>query len=379
VSGRALVVEEGRTRGALAAVRALAGAGWTVGTGTPGARGLAGRSRYVTTRHAVPPPRDGVDAFVDAVARAVRAGGYDVVLAGGDAELLTLAAGAERVGAALPHPSYDVLVRAVDKRELSEAAQRAGLAVPRLLPPVDPLTGEAVVKPRWHWRPDRPGGTGRVEAEVVRTAEELAAAVRRMRAGGAEPLVQERVAGELQAFATVAAADGSLVGRVQQRAVRIWPPDAGVSVRAETVPVDERLAKQVGALLRDLGWRGLAEVQLIVPPGGPPHLIDLNGRLYGSLGLAVAAGVNLPAIAAALATGRRPPPDREASAGVRLHWLEGDLRAVRAAGDDRLAVLTGALRWRRDAVGSVWRGDDPRPGLAQAAFLAGRLLRKARR
>ena len=37
---------------------------------------------------------------------------------------------------------------------------------------------------------------------------------------------------------------------------------------------------------------GLAQFQMIVPPGGPPHVIDFNGRFYASLESAMAAGVN---------------------------------------------------------------------------------------
>ncbi len=83
---------------------------------------------------------------------------------------------------------------------------------------------------------------------------------------------------------------------------------SGASCRAVTVPVDPDLSARAAALFRVLGWFGLAELQFLVPAAGPARLIDLNGRFYGSLALAVRAGANLPASWAALATGRDVKP-----------------------------------------------------------------------
>ena len=47
-----------------------------------------------------------------------------------------------------------------------------------------------------------------------------------------------------------------------------------------TVPPDERLRRRVQALLADLRWFGLAQVQFQISNPGEPFLIDLNGPLY---------------------------------------------------------------------------------------------------
>jgi hypothetical protein len=66
-------VEQGWSRGALAAVRALAARGWTVGVAAPDRRGLAGWSRRRTQTHLVRPVQPSADAFVESVAESVRA------------------------------------------------------------------------------------------------------------------------------------------------------------------------------------------------------------------------------------------------------------------------------------------------------------------
>jgi predicted ATP-grasp superfamily ATP-dependent carboligase len=106
-------------------------------------------------------------------------------------------------------------------------------------------------------------------------------------------------------------------------------------------------------------------------------LIDLNGRFYGSLALAVAAGVNLPALWAALATGRAVGRGFEARPGVRYQWLEGDLRSVFLARDSHpLRDTLGCFCFARGAVHSVWRKEDPLPAIRHIRVLLGRAARK---
>ncbi|MEO6500465.1 MAG: hypothetical protein ABIQ09_00975 [Jatrophihabitantaceae bacterium] len=113
-------------------------------------------------------------------------------------------------------------------------------------------------------------------------------------------------------------------------------------------------------------------MQFIVPADGIARLIDLNGRFYGSLALAVRAGANLPATWAALATGRwaEPVEPMTAGGGVRYSWWEGDLRRALVERRGGLARdLAGALGAGIGAVHSVGRWRDPAPELARARSL----------
>ncbi|HST46635.1 ATP-grasp domain-containing protein [Jatrophihabitans sp.] len=368
---RALVVEQGYSRGALAAVRALAQAGWWVGVGTPDGRGLAAASRSCARRHRVPAAHADQPAFLAAVARAVAEGGYEVVFGAGEAEVLTLSEYRHAVPAVVPHAEHRSVLAALDKARLAEAAVAAGFAVPRTLEP-GALTDEAlpvVVKARLHARPGQAGAPPRIDTNVVVGATATRRRVGQIAALGGEAEVQEYLEGRLTAYAAVVGADGRVVAESMQEASRIWPPGAGASCRAVSVPVPPELAGRAAALLAALGWFGLAELQFLVPADGSPRLIDLNGRYYGSLALAVAAGANLPAVWAALATGRAAAPVT-AAAGVRYSWWEGDLRrAVRERRGGLVRDLAGALGAGVGAVHSIGRWRDPAPALAQARRL----------
>jgi CelD/BcsL family acetyltransferase involved in cellulose biosynthesis len=150
-----------------------------------------------------------------------------------------------------------------------------------------------------------------------------------------------------------------------------------VSARAHTLPADPRLAEAAQNLLGELGWFGMAQLQFVLPAEGEPCLIDFNGRFYGSLALATASGTNLPAIWAAMATGRTPPTPRGPTLGLRYQWLEGDLqRAVVERRGGLARDLWSCLRYSRGAVHSIWSARDPGPARHYLATLPGRAVRR---
>jgi predicted ATP-grasp superfamily ATP-dependent carboligase len=367
-----LILETGFARGALAGARGLREAGCRVGVGSPVA-GLSARSRAVSEWHRVPPVEAGKEQFVEAVRDTVRARGYDVVFAAGDAELLVISEERERLGATIPHPPHPVLLLGLDKLDLMRAASDAGLHVPKTseanaetLPELD---GPVIVKPRLRLGTDKPGR--RLGARVATTAEEARAHIAQIEAAGGKALLQERVSGSLIAWIGVLDDRSRVLVEVQQAARRLWPPGGGVSASAVTVPVSPTISQSAQNLLERLSWSGLVELQFIVAPDGRAQLIDLNPRFYGSLALAIGAGANLPAVWAAAAMGCDPVPGK-ARAGERYHWLPADLRALLAEPTRRVpADVVGVLRWAVGAHHSVWSVRDPAPG----AWYAAQLLR----
>lgn len=365
-----LLVGDPASRTTLSGARALGRAGWAVHVaGAPG-RGLVGWSRCVTGRHVVAPPTD-TEAFADDLVALAETLPGAVVLACGDAELLALARTAERLGSLKGVPRTAAVEALVDKGLLAEGAARAGLATPQVLVG-EPSRWPVVAKAAVHSAPGR--ADPRWEVVVAASAVELAAARDRAHAAGVELIVQEHVSGQLIALALVLDGTGTVVGRAQQVAERIWPRGAGVSARAVTVPVDDGLAERAATLLRNAGWTGLAQLQLLTRPGREPVLIDVNPRLYGSLRLAVAAGAPLPDLTARVLAGEQVARRPDARAGVRYQWLLGDLRAALSEPARTPAVL-GVLRAAGRSSGAVRDGRDLLPVAACAADLAARAIR----
>ena len=363
---RALIVEQGWSRGALAATRALAAGGWHVGVATDAHRGLSLASRHCRHRHRIRPLHP-VGDFVDSVAEAVKDGGYDVVFGAGEAEVLALSAARDAVPAIVPYAPHDVVVRALDKEALMRAAAGVGIAVPDVVDPdtIADETTPVVVKARMHARPDLPDSPPRIDTNVIVGRSAVHRRVAQIRAAGGDPQVQAFHEGRLIAYAAVRGPAG-VVARSHQQASRIWPPGAGASCRAVTVVGNPEFTARCDALLAALDWFGLVELQFLLGADGVPRLIDLNGRFYGSLSLAVAAGANLPAVWADLAVGREPARPLRARPGVRYQWGAADLRrACRERRRGLLLDLAGTAGYGIGAVHSVAVARDPGPAVAR--------------
>ena len=188
---------------------------------------------------------------------------------------------------------------------------------------------------------------------------------------GREILVQPYIPGTLVSVSGVSW-EGDLVCALHQRAIRIWPVPAGVSSYAETIPPDAKLEQGVARLVRATGWSGLFQAQFIRDPRGEHYLIDFNPRIYGSLALAVAAGLNLPAIWVDLLLGRRPRVGGY-RVGTRFRQEEKDLRALArmlANGSERRSALRGLMP-QRDTTHAVFSLRDPMPLLTSVTKLTG--------
>ncbi len=327
-------------------------------------------SRWCAARHVVPRPRGDGAAFVDGVRAAIADGGYSLVFGGADDWVAALATYRESIPAVVAHPPAETVATALDKYELTRRAAKAGFSVPETeLASPDVLAawrGPIVVKCRSHWHP----GQQRLHRIDTRRYPDAQAAADRLRLlceAGFEPMLQRPVDGELGALIGLFH-DGRLLGRVQQRTFALWPTPSGVSTRAQTVPVDEVLAERAVTLLDDLGWSGLVELQFLTDADGAVHLIDLDGRFYGSMALACAAGPNLPDAWARQALGLPLGALADGRPGVRFLWAPGDLRRSFVERRGGLAAdVAGMLRWGRGAATSVWDRGDARPVLHLAA------------
>jgi predicted ATP-grasp superfamily ATP-dependent carboligase len=72
------------------------------------------------------------------------------------------------------------------------------------------------------------------------------------------------------------------------------PPEGGVSVLSESIPLDPKLLEKVHHLLHDLSWSGVAMVEFKLNREGIPVLMEINPRFWGSLQLAIDSGCNFP-------------------------------------------------------------------------------------
>ena len=357
--------------GVLAAVRALRAANYTpyLAIDKPGT--YAGRSRATVGTVRMPNPDVDREGFVRTLAAAARRLRVAAVLPSADNHFLALAGReADFAGIALGTPSRESVDQATDKALLTELAAAAGLQTP----PTKCVRGEAVkgvgypaiIKPL-RSRVQNPDGTISTYSAHFVSDGQIEQALDHL--FGGEGLVQPYVPGVLISVAGVSWG-GELVCALHQASLRIWPVPVGGSAYAETIAPNAELEQGVGRLLRRIGWSGLFHVQFIRNSRGEHFLIDLNPRIYGTLALASAAGLNLPQIWVDLLLGRQPDIG-DYRIGMNFRHEEKDAQALARlllTSGGRQHALLGLLP-RRRTTHAIFSLHDPMPLLTSMAKL----------
>lgn len=333
-----VLVTDGDQRSALAAVRSMGRAGHRVIVCSSDGSSLAGASRFATADHAVADALERPAEFVRDVQRIAREHGVTTMLPITEASLLALLPVRGDFGNVLiPFAGVEAFQAISNKEAVLEAAQRVGIAIPAqtvlhrpsdaTLSLLDALQYPLVVKPA---RSVSEGENGRIKLTVVHAADRdaLQATLAEMDPGAYPLLLQQRVVGPgIGVFLLVW--NGETVAAFSHRRIREKPPAGGISVYRESTPLDPALAAKSRALLDTFGWQGVAMVEYKVDERtGTPYLMEINGRFWGSLQLAIDAGVDFPRLLVAAASGERPLPVVSYDTNVRSRWFFGDLDHV---------------------------------------------------
>jgi predicted ATP-grasp superfamily ATP-dependent carboligase len=126
---------------------------------------------------------------------------------------------------------------------------------------------------------------------------------------------------------------GKVVATFAHRRLREKPPSGGQSVLCESVAAEPQALEHASKLLAALAWDGVAMVEFKRNlADGSLRLMEINGRFWGSLQLAIDAGVDFPNLLVALRNGQPPASPPRYKLGVRSRWLWGDV-------DSLIAVL----------------------------------------
>ena len=144
-----------------------------------------------------------------------------------------------------------------------------------------------------------------------------------------------------------------------------WPLTGGASTLRRAGGAEAELVELTRRLLDRLQWHGVAMVEWRRDAHGVVHLMEINPRLWGSLPLTIAAGVDIPLGLLALARGESPGPAPAWRVGFSarnvtedVQWCLNNLRADRR---DPLLLTESpwraALGWLRPLIGrEKWDG-----------------------
>jgi predicted ATP-grasp superfamily ATP-dependent carboligase len=384
-----VLVLDGEQRAALAAVRSLGRRGCQVHVGSAVAPSLAGSSRFAASDSRVTDPLAGSDRYAAAVSKLARDTGAALILPVTEASSMAVLERRESFGdAVIPMTDLARFRLACDKAAVLGIAASLGINVPsQWTISGHPGTGATVPADRYPVvvKPARslvgPEGARR-KVGVLHTGspDQLEQVLGQLGPEAGPFLIQARVEGPgLGVF--LLRWEGRIVASFAHQRIREKPPSGGVSVCCESVAPPRALLAQSVALLEAIDWEGVAMIEFKHDHrSGRTFLMEINPRFWGSLQLAIDAGVDFPWYLVQVALGQPVAPVMSWRVGVRSRWRFGELDNLIARlrhspvelglpADDPGLVRTAAsvlLPWRPRQRSEVFRLDDPGPGIREA-------------
>lgn len=394
--GRALVLgDDGRS--CLTVVRSLGRHGIDVLLGTESADSIVPRSRYVARAIRLPPTESHVDEWVAELRSLLRREVVELVVPCADEAVVPLATNRSEfeqlARLAIPdEPGFELSYR---KDRTVALARELDVPVPTTVLVNRPEDLEAV---RAHESLSFPLVVKPVSSKVWKAGRRTDLRVSRVH----EEQELEQVAGGLLHTVPVLiqshfegvgvgqeflANEGTILDAFQHQRVH-EPLAGGGSSYRKSAPLDERMLECSRRLLAHARWTGVAMVEYRVDPRtGSFVLMEINGRFWGSLPLAVAAGVDFPYRLYELMVHGRPGSPTAYRTGLYarnpirdLGWLReraagpAALSAVvNAIGSGLAHILLGRERW--DTI----TFDDPVPGLVEMRQYLASLVRRLTR
>ena len=372
IAKKRILVLDGMWNKSLAAVRSLGKRGLYVTAGEKTILATALFSKHCNKRLVYPSPLSRPEEFLDTLENEIRTGDYDAVfpMEFFTQALLTSGINRERLEryTRLPFADSGLLKRINDKAFLMKYAKDIGIDIPKTFfangvegcaEIADNIKYPVLIKPRVS-----SGSRGIV---YVRGKDELVSSYAGVHEKYPFPIIQEYIpdGGETFGVGLLLNRNSEIRASFVYKRLRSYPVAGGPSTLRESVRRDD-VREIAEYLMKSVGWTGVAHVEFRVDPrDGRPILIEVNPRFWGSLQLAVEAGVDFPFLLYRMSVEGDIEPVTEYAAGVRCRWLiPGDILHF-IKNPDRFSLEPGFFDFKvKDDILSL---PDPMPVIGRIA------------
>ncbi len=331
-----LVTDAGRGS-AIAIIRSLGRKGYHVIAADFDPKSLGFRSRFAHEHLVYPAPEAAPREFCDCLLETVKTKHVDLIIPATDLTIQPLAASRSAFAefTRLAFPDNALLKVVTDKDKTLQLAKKVGVPVPETcvvdtaqeaLAQSEQLGWPIVLKPQSSRKLREGKGIDKFKVTYAADADELKQQMQVLE-GRCAVLLQRYCAGVGHGVELLMN-EGKPLAAFQHKRLREIPLTGGASAYRESVRLDAELYDYSVRLLQELRWTGLAMVEFKVGKMGA-RLMEINGRVWGSLPLAVASGVDFPALLAELylhgASAIKPQLSSNYKIGVRCRDLQRDL------------------------------------------------------
>jgi predicted ATP-grasp superfamily ATP-dependent carboligase len=307
-----VLVTDASERAALAIIRSLGKKGIKVVAADTTSFNIGVLSKYCAYKITYPSPLENKESFVNFLLHLVKNVKIDLLIPVTDYTMIPVLERREdfedyvKVAA----PPYEVAMRAYDKFQTVSIAQRCRIPHPKtflidgvkaLREIADELNYPVVIKPRMKvfWKNERAVMVKVTQSNYAYDAKDLQSKYVRLmsKLEGIVPsdffIVQEYVQGAGYGVEMLMG-DSNVLALFMHKRLREYPVTGGASTLRVSV-WNRRLAEYSIKLLREMNWRGVAMVEFkLDEENGNANLMEVNGRFWGSLPLAINAGIDFP-------------------------------------------------------------------------------------
>ena len=393
---------DGNSRKTLAATRSLGRRGLDVVVGDISSRHLSAASRFCRQAVSYPCPYTRPRQFSRWLVDFISCTWCSVLIPMSDVTVTLVIAARSRIA---PHirmllPPRDAFEAAMDKDRLLQLAQHLNIPIPQtyriaskteLHKHSHNFAYPVVVKSR-RSRVQNKGRWRQVLVEYARNPDELKRIYSRLDRISARPLIQEVIVGPGCGYFALTQR-GTVLAEFAHERIREKPPSGGVSVVRRAVPPKPQLRDYARRLLDSLQFSGPVMVEFKWNNRTrEPVLMEINSRFWGSLQLAIDAGVDFPFLLYQLLMEGTCPPSATFRHGMRTRWLLGDLDHLLtiwlcnkeheffpSGTPGRLTSLAAFFAdFGQGTRSEIFRWDDPGPGFREMAAYLRSLPAKAR-
>jgi predicted ATP-grasp superfamily ATP-dependent carboligase len=364
-------ITDGHWRKSLAAVRALGRKGIKVTVGESTCLATAAFSRHCHRSVVYPSPHYRPSDFIDFLLKALSRISYQMLLPMEDETLHLISryhAEFSRL-TYLPVVSFEKLSFAQRKDNILQMAEKHGIPIPKtwyiddisqLKKLKNILPYPIVIKPKMS-----SGAVGICYSDKPGDLMEQYLSVHQH---FPYPLIQELIPQEGPGYGASFLLDerGRVKASFVHKRLREYPVTGGASTLRESVQRDD-IRDMAQVLLNALNWFGVGMVEFKVDPrDNTPKLMEVNPRFWGSLSLAVQAGVNFPYLLYRMSRGESFRPVEHYQIGKRCRWLlPGDILHFIYNPKRRRLVPEFFNFWDRNTAYDIVSIEDPLPVLGR--------------
>lgn len=338
-----VLVTDASERAALAVIRSLGRKGIEVTAGDSTRFNIGFFSKYCKQKILYPPPELEKSKFVKAMLKLVRDESFDLLIPITDIAMVPILEYKEdferytKVAA----PNYLTAIKALDKVETLKIAQQHDIPFPKTEFGEDiddihefskEITYPVVIRPRMKvkWIGEKAlilkvtsNNYAYNSQDFIMKWKRLNSILKKVGLQGDYLMVQEFVHGE-GCGAEALMHNGEPKALFMHRRLREYPTTGGASTLRESVS-DSKLAQLGIKLLQAMRWDGVAMVEFRVNTStGEPRLIEVNGRFWGSLPLAINSGVDFPYLLYKSMVDKEDSICSKYRIGLKQRWFAGD-------------------------------------------------------